>query len=463
LTDFSILYCEDDDKVREGLLRFLTRRFKTVLTARDGQEALSIFTGKMPDIVITDIKMPLMDGIELITNIKQINPDTPVVITSAFTDVSYLIKAIELRVDGYVKKPIDKDDLLESIYKILNMVRRKKTEDALLKDNEILRQISASMIDAIIMADDAGKVYFWNKGAERLFGYTEQEAIEMDIHDLVVPLSHRTEANEGFLTKSGIGAVTGKTVEMTALRKGGEEFPVELSVSTLKYNDKWYALGTVRDATVRKRRETSQRSRYEKTKRMLIGAVEAASLALTGRDPFTANHQRRVAGLSEAIMAEMDTSEDIIFKMRIAAMLHDIGKMRVPSEILTKPAGLTDVERALVKTHSMAGYELLRKIDFTFPLADIVLQHHEKYNGSGYPLGLNGKSILVEARVLNVADVVEAMSSARAHRPSLGLDMALGEIASKKGVLYDPDVVDACISVFEKDFNFDSQGDILCR
>ncbi|MBF0319181.1 MAG: response regulator [Nitrospirae bacterium] len=452
--DVSVLYVEDDDKVREGLLRFLTRRFKTVYTARDGQEGLSIFTVKMPDIVITDIKMPLMDGIEMIKQIKQINPDTPIVVTTAFTEVSYLIQAIELRVDAYIKKPINKDDLFDSISKILKCVTRSKTDDTLLRNNELLRQISAFPVDAIIMADEAGKVYFWNKGAQRLFGYTEEEALEMDIHTLVAPPGRRDKADEGFFGKSGIGAVLGKTTEVVARRKSGTEFPVELSLSTLRYGDKWYALGTARDAAPKRQTQLPLQERHEQLKRMLTATVEAIGLALTGRDPFTANHQCRVARLSEAIVAEMDLSEDVIFRIKIAAMLHDIGKLRVPSEILTKPAGLTEVERALVKTHSMAGYEMLKKIDFTFPLADIILQHHEKHNGSGYPLGLNGRNILVEARVLNVADVVEAMSSPRPYRPSLGLEMALGEIAAQKGILYDPDVVEACLSVFEKDYRF---------
>ncbi|MBF0458178.1 MAG: response regulator [Nitrospirae bacterium] len=450
LIDVSVLYVEDDDKIREGLQRFLARRFKTVLTAMNGVEGLSVFTAKKPDIVITDVKMPLMDGIEMIKNIKQQSPDTPVVITSALTDVSYLIEAIELKVDAYVKKPIDKDDLFKSINKILTMLKHQQTQGTLSKNNEILGQISASMTDAIIMADDAGKVCFWNKGAERLFGYTDKEAAGMDIHDLVAPLTRRAEANKGF--NAGIGAVIGKTVEMTAMRKDRELFPVELSVSTLKYDGRWFALGTVRDTTARKQEERFLRDRYDRTKRMLLGAVKAAGLALTGIDPFTADHQQRVARLCEAIAAEMAESDDIIFKMKIAAMLHDIGKMRIPAEILIKPAALTGIERALVKMHATAGYELLRKIDFTFPLADIVLQHHERYNGSGYPLGLHGNNILVGARILNVADVVEAMSSGRPYRPSLGLDMALEEISDKKGILYDPDVVEACLNVFEKDF-----------
>ncbi|MBF0488252.1 MAG: response regulator [Nitrospirae bacterium] len=441
LIDVSILYVEDDDKVREGLLRFLTRRFKTILTAMDGVEGLSVFMAKTPEIVITDVKMPLMDGIEMTKKIRQISPDTPVIITSAFTDVSYLIKAIELRVDAYVKKPIDKDDLFDSIYKILTMLKRRQTEGELLKNNELFTQISASMIDAIIMADDAGKIFFWNKSAQRLFGYTEEEVAQMCIHDLMVVAPRGSHAS-AILAKA---AIAGRTLEMAALRKDGQTFAAELSVSTVNYNDKRYTLATVRDVS-------PLRDRYEKTRRMLMGAVEAALLTITDIDSFTANHERRVARLSEAIVAEMHLSEDIIFKIKIAAMLHDIGKMRIPAEILVKPAGLTEIERALIKTHSMVGYELLRKIDFTFPLADIVLQHHEKYNGSGYPLGLNGKNILVEARVLNVADVVEAMSSIRPYRPSLGLDMALGEISDKKGVLYDPDVVEACLSVFEKDF-----------
>ena len=173
------------------------------------------------------------------------------------------------------------------------------------------------------------------------------------------------------------------------------------------------------------------------------------------RDPYTAGHQRRVTKLACAIAKEIGLTKEQIEGLRVAAIIHDIGKINIASEILSKPGRLTKLEFEMIKTHPQTGYEILKEIEFPWPVAQIVLQHHERMNGSGYPQGLSGKDILIEARILGVADVVEAMASYRPYRPALGIDKALEEILNNKGVLYDPDVVDACLKVFtEKGFKF---------
>lgn len=168
------------------------------------------------------------------------------------------------------------------------------------------------------------------------------------------------------------------------------------------------------------------------------------------RDPYTAGHQRRVTQLACAIAREMEIPEDQITGLRLAGLIHDIGKVRVPSEILTHPDGLTDAEFTMIKMHPILGYEILAKMDLPWPVAQIVHQHHERLNGSGYPLGLFGEEIILEAKVLAVSDVVEAIASHRPYRPALGIDKALDEIAQNKGILYDPDVVDACLRLFKE-------------
>ena len=167
------------------------------------------------------------------------------------------------------------------------------------------------------------------------------------------------------------------------------------------------------------------------------------------KDPYTMAHQSRVADLACAIAGMLGLGADMSEGIRIASLVHDIGKAEVPGEILSKPGRLSSIEFALIKTHAASGYEILRSIAFPWPVAEITYQHHERMNGSGYPRGLPGESILSEARILAVADVVEAMISHRPYRPALGLDAALGEIRSGRGILYDPSVVDACIKVFE--------------
>ena len=166
-------------------------------------------------------------------------------------------------------------------------------------------------------------------------------------------------------------------------------------------------------------------------------------------------HQRRVCQLSISIAQEMTLPEDQIEGIRIASLIHDIGKIGLPTEILSKPTKLSDIEFSLIKEHSQIGYNILKSIDFSYPVAEIILQHHERLNGSGYPDHLKGDKILLEGKIIALADVVEAMSSHRPYRPALGIDKALEEIFQNRGILYDPKVVEACLKLFrEKGFKF---------
>ena len=168
------------------------------------------------------------------------------------------------------------------------------------------------------------------------------------------------------------------------------------------------------------------------------------------RDPYTSGHQKNVSQIATFIAQEMKLPEDKIEGIRIASLVHDIGKISLPAEILNKPTKLSEIEYSLIKDHSQVGYDVLKSIDFSWPVTQIVLQHHERLNGSGYPNKLKGDGIILEAKIIGVADVVEAMSSHRPYRPALGIDAALKEITQKKGILYDPEVVDACIRLFKE-------------
>ncbi|MBN2620594.1 HD domain-containing protein [candidate division WOR-3 bacterium] len=215
---------------------------------------------------------------------------------------------------------------------------------------------------------------------------------------------------------------------------------------------------SMRYAVERKKAEKEIKTSYNKLKRVFEETVEALSSVLAQRDPSTQNHQRHVTKLAYAIAAKMELSQDKIKGLQLAGLLHDIGKISIPAEILMKPNRLTDAEYRIVKTHSKIAYDILKKVEFPWPIADIVLQHHERLDGSGYPQGLKNGEILLEARIIAVADVVEAMSSHRPYRPAPGLDKALGEIKKNRERLYDPTVVDTCICLFA-DKKFDFQND----
>ena len=191
-------------------------------------------------------------------------------------------------------------------------------------------------------------------------------------------------------------------------------------------------------------------------KRALDTTIETMSKIVEAKDPYTAGHQRRVSQLAVAIAKELNLSQDKIEGIRIASLIHDIGKIGLPTEILSKPTKLSDIEFSLIKEHPQIGYDILKSVDFSYPVAKIALQHHEKLDGSGYPNHLKGDVILFEAKIICVADVVEAMSSHRPYRPALGIEKALEEISQNKGTLYDPEAVDTCLKLFkEKGFKFE--------
>src|SRR5665648_9035 len=198
------------------------------------------------------------------------------------------------------------------------------------------------------------------------------------------------------------------------------------------------------------------KQRVKELKRAMDATIETMSKIVEAKDPYTAGHQQRVSQLATAIAKELNLSQDKVEGIRIASLIHDIGKIGLPTEILSKPIKLSDIEFSLIKEHPQIGYNILQSIDFSYPVAQIILQHHERLNGLGYPNHLKGDQIFLEARIIGVADVVEAMSSHRPYRPALGIDKVLEEISQNRGILYDPEVVDACLKLFkEKGFKFE--------
>jgi putative nucleotidyltransferase with HDIG domain len=210
-----------------------------------------------------------------------------------------------------------------------------------------------------------------------------------------------------------------------------------------------------RNVTERKKAEEELRQSFKKLQKMMGDTVQAIALTVEMKDLYTAGHQRRVAKLAAEIAKEMKLSETQVEGIHISGLLHDIGKIAVPSEILSKPGKITEIEFMIIKSHTQVGFEILKNIEFPWPVAQVALQHHERLNGSGYPFGISGEEMLLESKVMAVADVVEAMCSHRPYRPALGVDKALEEVSKNKGVLYDSEVVEACLKVFKQGFEFE--------
>jgi len=230
---------------------------------------------------------------------------------------------------------------------------------------------------------------------------------------------------------------------LPCLRKDGTIFYADVNAIKMTIDGKVSNVGFFRDITERKISD-------EKLQKTVVGTINTIALIVEARDPYTSGHQKRVADISVAIAKELGLSKAQIQGIYYASLVHDVGKIQVPSEILSKPGKLTKLEFELIKTHSKVGYELLKEIDFTWPIAEIVYQHHERINGSGYPRKLKGNRISIEAKIISLADVIEAMSSHRPYRPALGFEAAVGEMNKNKGILYDTDVVEAFLKVIEK-------------
>jgi PAS domain S-box-containing protein/putative nucleotidyltransferase with HDIG domain len=322
----------------------------------------------------------------------------------------------------------------------------------LLKEQvEFYAQLFFATTDSIIVHDLEGKCVYANEYACQFYGYNQEELFGMSLDKLNAPEQAAT-------VKMKIAELTEKsqlTFESVHIRKDKAPAPVEISSHIIESGGRKLIVSAIRDISERKRTAEELRQTSLRLQRAIEGAINAVALTTEIRDPYTAGHQHRVAKLACSIGRELGLSEKQIEGVRVAGTLHDIGKIYVPAEILSRPGRLRQNEINLIKDHAQVGYDLLSTIEFPWPVAQIVLQHHERINGSGYPFGLSGDEILIEAKIMSVADVVEAMASHRPYRPALSIEEALLEILQQRGVLYAPEAVDACIKVFtQKGFTF---------
>jgi PAS domain S-box-containing protein/putative nucleotidyltransferase with HDIG domain len=331
-----------------------------------------------------------------------------------------------------------------------DITERKLAEEALKQSEEKYRSLVVNLNDVIYTVNAEGYITYISPVIERFADYKAVESIGKPFMSYIHP-----EDLQGLLEhfrRSLSGQI--ERAEFRLLRKDGTYICVRSFSRVLAENGQVSLTGVLSDITERKRSEERLRESFTKLAKTFEQTVKSLSSIAEMRDPYTAGHQVRVAKLACEIASEIGMSEEQVNAIRTAALIHDIGKIIVPSEILNKPGTLSVLERSFVEAHAQASYEILKTIEFEFPIAEIILQHHEKLDGSGYPQGLSGDSILKEARVLTVADVIEAMASYRPYRPALPLKTALEEISSHRGTLYDADVVDACLRLFlEKGFS----------
>ena len=358
----SILIVDDEDSILNAFKRILADEDYDVHVANNGAEGLNkLRTARKPySLIISDQRMPEMNGVQFFAQAKDIFPD-----------------AVRILLTGYA----DSDSIIESINKGgVHLYFTKPWHE-----EEILLHIKQSLSKVEILAEN-----------KRLIELIKDKNKEL------------TELN--------------KTLE-----KKAEEKTNDLLIQTEKLKES-----------------------YKKSQMILDGIVRTLSKIIETRDPYTSGHEDQVAKIACKIAREMKLTEEQVSFIHIAATLHDIGKISVPSEILTKPSVLNNLEREIIKTHCKVANDVLVNIDFPYPVAEIIYQHHERMDGSGYPRGLKGEQIAMEARIIGVADVIDAMASYRPYRAALGVEAAIEEIIKFKGITYDPVVVDACLKVYQK-------------
>ena len=438
----------EDDRITSRLLQKYIIDIGYILTSAlsSGEEALREIDLNEPDLVLMDINLEgKLDGIESAKSIMQ-KHSLPVVYITSSSDYSTLERAKEGNAYGYIIKPFDKKDLRATMEMAL---ARHEMEKKIRNNENRMTTILNSIADSVVVVNESGIIDYVNPSTEALLETGRDEMLGRSFHDAI---KIGSDPNDGMYLPLSMNYIEFNNYITTVSRS----IPVDFTSTPLRQeNGKASgAVIVVRDITQQVEYDRKIQESMDKLRRVLYGIVEAISKTVETRDPYTAGHQKRVADIAKEIAREMNLGRDIIESVDIAGQIHDLGKIAIPAEILNKPGRINHIEFELIKMHSQMGADILKNIDFPWPISDIVLQHHERFDGTGYPNGLKGEDILIQARILTVADVLEAMASHRPYRAALGIEAAFDELRQNRGIHFDPVVVDSCMRVFiEKGFS----------
>ncbi len=400
---YHILIAEDSKAQVAALIEILTSNGYEVTAVENGLDGLYKLMEIKPNLIISDIWMPKMNGFEFCKAIKTDKNlhNIPVILITSVTETSSIINGLDAGADFFLTKPYSEDVLLVKVADILS----------------------------------AGNIV----GNDR-----QKASVEVRLNDKIEKFDLDPQKILNFFISTYENLISHNT-NLTVAKK-------ELRILSDNLEER------VREKTLfLEEAEESLQKSLRSLKRTFGGIVKALAGTIEMRDPYTAGHQRRVTQLAYAIGKEMEFPKAQLEGLQVIGLLHDIGKIVVPAEILSRPGELNEIEFSLIKFHPEVGCNILKEIEFPWPVADAVAQHHERINGSGYPNKIKGSEMLIEAKIIAVAEVVEAMSSHRPYRPALGIDVALNEIIKGRGILYDEGVVDDCVRVFkDNSFSFDA-------
>ncbi|WP_435550527.1 HD domain-containing phosphohydrolase [Desulfobacterium sp. N47] len=413
------------------------------------------------DVILCDYQLPQFNGLAAIDLLQETGIDIPLIIVSGAIGEETAVECMRFGACDYIMKnnmsrlPLAvKRELKETESRL----KRKRAEETLRESEERYRTILQNIEEGYYEVDTAGNLTFFNDSVCQILGNTRAEL--MCVNDR----QHADKENSQILyqvfKKVFITGEPSKRVDYELIREDGTKRNIEVSVSLIR-NTSGKPIGfrgIMRNVTEQKLAENKLLQTLESLRKSFSTLIQVMVSVVKTRDTYTAGHQARSANIARAIANELGLPKDQVEGIHMAGSIHDIGKLSIPSEILSKPAKLSEIEFSLIKGHSWSGYEILKYVESPWPLAEIVYQHHERMDGSGYPRGLKGDEILIGARIMAVADVVESMASHRPYRPALGINAALEEIENNKETLYDTDVADACLRLFrEKDFKLEGE------
>jgi PAS domain S-box-containing protein len=412
------------------------------------------------DIILCDYKMPKFSAPAAIALFKKSGIDIPFVVISGTIGEDTAVECMRSGAHDYFMKG-KLSRLCSAIERELGDVnarmKQKQAEEALKHSEAQYRLLADNVTDVIFTTDMELNFTYISPSVCQLIGYMPEELMTMKALDILIP---ETSGNmtDIFNEELEVEKRDDKDVKRSRVLeyqnrcKDGSTIWVETTITFLRdeHRNVLGVLGCARNISARKRTEMALAESFEKLNQSFGVTIKVLISALEMRDPYTAGHQSRVAHIASAIAREMGLDEDRIEGLKMAGTIHDIGKLSIPAEILSKPSRLTALEFRLIQEHPRSGYDMLKDIESPWPLAEMVHQHHERIDGSGYPEKLKGDEILLEARILAVADVVEAMASHRPYRASLGIDAALDEIEKNRGILFDEEVAEACLKLFRE-------------
>jgi putative nucleotidyltransferase with HDIG domain len=444
-----VLIVDDEPRMRDTLSQILTLSGHEPRAVDCVEAALTALDDEEYDVIVSDIVMPGLSGVDLLEAVRERRARSKVVLITGDPSAETAAEAVRKGAVDYITKPVKRERLAKIV---TDAARLKRLEDENRRYREELEELVAARTrelaqsehrfrelviknaDGIVATSEAGEILMVNPAAEELMGRPASALLG---------------------TPLGLPINPDEPSEVDIHVPGCQPVSIELHTSTINLAGEPAFLASLRDVTARKQVEVERAEHLARFKKLLEDTARALSLAMEMRDPYTAGHQRRVTQLSLALGEALGFDESQLSGLRVTGLLHDLGKLNIPASILSRPSRLTDAELDLIKGHAESAYEILKEIDFPWPVAQAVLQHHERLDGSGYPRGLSGDEIRLEARILAVADVVEAMSSHRPYRPAHGVDHALAHVQRYRGVRFDEQVTDACLKLFEDGFIFE--------